>query len=1424
MTSLGRSLIAEKRFDTAMSVLSKAVSLTEFEGLSAAGSRALLQVAIKEMQKEAAKKSASDCSESDAVEDWDAEIEADNSASNRIHGTAGKFQFGRSNNADGETEESVLPLRHQVLKQLTKSTVTRVTKFPKPSIMWSMRLPDGRRSMSEGAFLNWIKDYVAARADSSATLRTRDGSEAEQKLPYASHGFQVSSEWALEYLVKTYSMYRLGNIDESWRALQSFFIILLTSAKQHDELDAEEAFDRAAIFRCAYHLLRYGGKMWLPSRSSEFKGFLASCRAYALGVNTIVLDILEQQVLGHHAHLSPTDIASIPSQLAGQFLSVCTLIPDMIPVFLSVNSDVRDGVTLADSASSVGVGGGTGEDKKGKGHTRQKSIEQFPPGLGITVSSSRQSKRKPSHDGASPMQNAPVFFALQPIEITAEALTAIVLLETGHSPLSCDVLPEGRVFQLTNINLPPKKNHAQAEEQHLALEGLSEKLRSSEYRVLLLLKISTFLSATSMVRARALYACSLFYFSRAARNRQQQGGTSAPLRLSDKNDAILCEQVLFEALYIAYSATAPFSGCVPSVSSFAEAALLKFGDVLLFLGKYTFAIVAYESCVMAHQLRTSRDHHELNRRLAGICLQHGDEPRALSFYQKVLARAREGLNSDEIYFLSEKTADLYMDQGEFTLAEEQLASVIATCEMSVSSGTGGHLKVDNTFLRLQLKHCAIQLLSSDPARAAGVVETLVCCALPHGKRGQVLQFLADIYLKNSWQRECFGVLRLTLRDHPAIKLSAPTIMSVAMGKQKVEGINSSLYESAARCCLKGGLLLEGLEWINRALMCKDARDGTLVRAYRLLIRGKILSQLSSPTQLVIFPTQLKCSRGSWSAAVKESRDGSYAETADHELFCSVAEIEAAVVAAGGDHPSVPETMNCSGAASIIHYALESLKSAYEIYQPLGDTLKMTKCLIAVAELRLDSIFSVCALSGMSLHQALLDNMVVQPESGRAMSAQERLNVRNEYLRSIDEPSRLGLDLAVSLWDVGLVLRGLLCMAESRYLHSDVNQARLYWSEAKDLFFYCFIGSSGEILIADAPTPYLKKMMRIFTRCLRFLMCCEPEYIHRHRVMMDVHIRFEHVIRRSEHIFSGNASESFSSLASLDVVPEDGVSGPTSIFAKQKTPSWGKSSFGSGSGRSRGGSKLFTTTFPPNQQLRASGAASSLSTNSRMQTFSMNLIWKSLHCCRVVCDKMKRGAVTADEARASNLLTLQAMIKGLQHTRVPNFPKLLFRGKGSSEGPEPEVLYALQFDDVIAFVPPPPLRPITHIFGGRRGYVFSVLHNSSSSLNVNLHGLTVAPGGREISDQRQQQENQQKILRDAGGGIDVSAFSDDFQQYFQATFMSADVLRLITHWSVEHISYFITTLMYFGSHYVDLGLQLAPINLRIKPRSKKKPAA
>ena len=159
--------------------------------------------------------------------------------------------------------------------------------------------------------------------------------------------------------------------------------------------------------------------------------------------------------------------------------------------------------------------------------------------------------------------------------------------------------------------------------------------------------------------------------------------------------------------------------------------------------------------------------------------------------------------------------------------------------------------------------------------------------------------------------------------------------------------------------------------------------------------------------------------------------------------------------------------------------------------------------------------------------------------------------------------------------------------------------------------------------------------------------------------------------------------------------------------------------------------------------------------------------------------MKRGAITADEARASNLFTLQAMVKGLQHTRQPNFPKLLFRGKGSSEGPEPEVLYALLFDDVIAFVPPPPLRPMTHIFGGRRGHLLSVLHSSSSSLNSHLHGLTVVGGSKE--EEKQQQH--QKILRDAGGSMDVSAFSDDFQQYFQASFMSADVLRLITHWYV-----------------------------------------
>ena len=95
------------------------------------------------------------CDTFDPVEDWDAEIEADHSAGHRVPGAAGKFQvpsphktkpnspynsshhlqFGRSSHVDYDGEESVLPQRHQVLKQLTNASVTRVTKFPKPPIM-----------------------------------------------------------------------------------------------------------------------------------------------------------------------------------------------------------------------------------------------------------------------------------------------------------------------------------------------------------------------------------------------------------------------------------------------------------------------------------------------------------------------------------------------------------------------------------------------------------------------------------------------------------------------------------------------------------------------------------------------------------------------------------------------------------------------------------------------------------------------------------------------------------------------------------------------------------------------------------------------------------------------------------------------------------------------------------------------------------------------------------------------------------------------------------------------------------------------------------------------------------------------------------------------------------------------------------------
>jgi hypothetical protein len=119
------------------------------------------------------------------------------------------------------------------------------------------------------------------------------------------------------------------------------------------------------------------------------------------------------------------------------------------------------------------------------------------------------------------------------------------------------------------------------------------------------------------------------------------------------------------------------------------------------------------------------------------------------------------------------------------------------------------------------------------------------------------------------------------------------------------------------------------------------------------------------------------------------------------------------------------------------------------------------------------------------------------------------------------------------------------------------------------------------------------------------------------------------------------------------------------------------------------------------------------------------------------------------------------------------------------------------------------------------HVLSVLHSSSSSLNANLHGLTVVAGSKEQDKQQQDYRVQQKILRDTSGGMDASAFSEDFQQFFQATFMSADVLGLITRWLVALIPLTIA-LEHQHLNSLNAGLQPVPINLRTRLHSRKKP--
>jgi len=105
-------------------------------------------------------------------------------------------------------------------------------------------------------------------------------------------------------------------------------------------------------------------------------------------------------------------------------------------------------------------------------------------------------------------------------------------------------------------------------------------------------------------------------------------------------------------------------------------AALLYGDILLQLDKYKYAILAYESSLSSYQYRKSTQFDLLVRKLVEVATKEGDVDRAIIFHSAIQEKARHDGNLTMYVYLTGQLSKLLVSQGHFRRSEEQLRSAL----------------------------------------------------------------------------------------------------------------------------------------------------------------------------------------------------------------------------------------------------------------------------------------------------------------------------------------------------------------------------------------------------------------------------------------------------------------------------------------------------------------------------------------------------------------------------------------------------------------------------------------------------------------------------------------------------------------------------------------------------------------------------
>lgn len=375
------------------------------------------------------------------------------------------------------------------------------------------------------------------------------------------------------------------------------------------------------------------------------------------------------------------------------------------------------------------------------------------------------------------------------------------------------------------------------------------------------------------------------------------------------------EKELYEALFI-FDKVNIYPRVPILLTYFGTKALTEYGSVLIANKKYEFGASAYHSAILNYKQIHNDYDYKLIEQLQVQSLRNQDWKRSIDYLQILLEKAKVDKDNARVFFLSEKLSEVYVERGEYRVAESYIISSIQYIKNS-----GQKIPSTQEF-EMNLRLAELFYNGIHIEKGIDLLTKLLDHELKPLQKCLIYIKLAETYLRKRWLHECDNILN---------KLG-PLLDKKILGEYSgMTEIN--VLKVAAQCSRRLGKFEEALYWVDEAIVrCKEESysPGQMARLYYL--KGKILQNISGPKCLITFPSKLSSS-----------------DTAKHPIYIELnrqKEIKKEV-----------KEVIYQNEEDVLKYAIQSFNESIVYYKKISDEMNLAKVKNRIIRTQVEFVFS-----------------------------------------------------------------------------------------------------------------------------------------------------------------------------------------------------------------------------------------------------------------------------------------------------------------------------------------------------------------------------------------------------------------------------------------------------------------------------------